>query len=56
MKKLKKQLIRDWGKKCKDYSSLCCVCIVWRAFEDLEGVYDERKHLTDWKKVGIKRK
>ena len=51
MKELKKKLIKDWGKKCKNFSALCAVCLVWRAFETLESLYSMKDHITNWKKI-----
>lgn len=33
---LRKIVRKEFGKKCKERSPLCCVCVAWRAFEDLE--------------------
>lgn len=55
MKYLKKKLIKDWGKPCKDFSPLCCVCLIWRAFETLDCLYNEKAHLTDWIKLEKKK-
>ena len=39
LKKLRKQLIKDWGKKCPDFNINCCVCKVHLALEILEHGY-----------------
>jgi len=51
MKTLKKKIEKDWGKKCKDFSPLCVVCLIWRAFETIELLYEEKIHITNWEKV-----
>jgi hypothetical protein len=47
----KQYLLRNWGKKCKDYSALCGCCEIWRAFETIESLESEAYHLTNWEKV-----
>jgi len=46
--KLEKQIKKDFGDKCwkdihghrlKNYSSACCVCQVWLAYESLRDLY-----------------
>ena len=39
IKQLKKQLLKDWGKRCEDYFFGCAICSVWRAYEELESAY-----------------
>ena len=39
LNQLKKQLLKDFGKKCKEYCFGCAVCGVWRAYEELESAY-----------------
>lgn len=36
----KKQFVKDWGKKCKDFAPLCVCCIAWHAYETLCDLYD----------------
>lgn len=50
IKNLKKELLKSWGKPCKDFSPLCCVCLIWRAFETMDKLYDEKSHLSKWDK------
>ena len=35
-KKLEKWIIKNWGKKCKDFLATCSVCQIWRIYEDLK--------------------
>jgi len=49
--KLKKQIERDWGKKCwgvhtKGLSPLCGVCMIWLAYEMMRDLYQ-----IDYKKL-----
>ena len=51
MNNFKKKLEKDWGKKCEDFSLNCAVCIVWRAFEVIEQLYEKKLHITNWEKI-----
>lgn len=33
---LRKIVRKEFGKKCKERSPLCCVCVAWQCVEDLE--------------------
>lgn len=36
---LRKLVRKEFGKKCKERSPLCCVCIAWQCVEDLEELF-----------------
>ena len=40
LKELKKVLIKDWGKKCKDKALLCPKCLIWGAYDTIDEMYD----------------
>ncbi len=42
---LKTKIIKDWGKRCKKFSSLCPNCQVWHAMDILEDLYELRGHI-----------
>jgi hypothetical protein len=44
LKELEKYILKNYGKKCKSYNALCCVYIVWRAFETLENIMDDETY------------
>jgi len=52
-KKFRKQIEKDWGKKCKDFNFGCIVCQAHRIVDDLEELGD---YLDDIKMVGDKYK
>jgi len=39
-KKFRKTIIKDWGKKCKDFDFGCVVCQSHRIIDDLENLGD----------------
>jgi hypothetical protein len=43
LKEIKKQIKKEYGTKCKDYSPLCTVCIAYNAIETLEILLDKPK-------------
>lgn len=51
MKRLKKKLEKDFGKKCKEFNALCPVCLAWKAYELLASLYNAKSLLghTDWR-------
>ncbi len=36
VKKLKKEIEKEYGKKCNDYNPFCANCIMWKAFDTIE--------------------
>lgn len=50
IKAFKKQLLKDWGKRCKDYSTGCYGCSVWHAYDILVSAYDTKEalHKQNW--------
>ena len=54
LKQLRAQLIKDWGKKCKDYCFGCAVFAVHRNLEELESVYEMPPHNFGIKRGGDK--
>ena len=40
IKKLKNEIEKGYGKKCKDYNPFCASCIIWRAFETIKQGFD----------------
>ena len=40
LKELRKQIIKDFGPKCKSFSILCACCLAHRALEDLEDLME----------------
>ena len=43
IKNLRKQIEKDFGKKCKNRSHICAVCIAYNALECLEDLFLIRK-------------
>ncbi len=41
LKKLKKEIRKGYGPKCKDFELNCMVCQVWMALQILENAFDE---------------
>lgn len=36
---LKKFIIKNYGKRCKEYNPFCTACIIWHAFDTIkEGI------------------
>ncbi len=33
---LKTYITKNYGKRCKDYSPLCVLCIMWHAFDTIK--------------------
>ena len=52
-KKFRKVIIKDWGKKCEDFSFGCIVCQAHRIIDDLEELGD---FLDDIDKLDSKNK
>lgn len=40
IKDLRKEIEKNWGKKCKSFAIDCCVCQVHLALDILEQKYD----------------
>ena len=40
LKELRKQVEKDFGKRCKDFSPLCPTCVAYESLEDLEYLFD----------------
>lgn len=40
MKELKKEVTKNFGRRCKDYSPLCGTCIAWNAYDTLQYLFD----------------
>ena len=56
IKRLKKEIEKDWGKKCPGFSPLCAVCLIWQAVEIIEKLYNTRNHITNWSKIIVSSK
>ncbi len=41
--RLRKKIEKDWGKECKEFETLCCVCQIWRAYEVIESLYKDKE-------------
>ncbi len=39
-KEMREQIEKDFGKRCKRYDSLCCVCRIWEAYDIMAQLYD----------------
>lgn len=52
----KKQFEKDWGKKCKTFAPLCCVCVAWHAYETLADLYQIKKRVPKLSKLHDKTK
>jgi hypothetical protein len=39
LRELKKSLVKQVGKKCKEYDRFCFTCINWEAFDALEDTF-----------------
>jgi hypothetical protein len=48
LKDAEKHILKGWGPKCKDFSALCSVCLMWQAFETMKSLEDMKCHLTEW--------
>lgn len=40
LSKLKKTLLKEVGRECKDHAPLCFTCEIWRAYNRLVSVLD----------------
>jgi hypothetical protein len=40
IKKLKKQIEKEYGKKCKDFNPFCANCIMWKAFGTIQEGFE----------------
>lgn len=41
VKSLKKEIEKEFGKKCKDYNPFCANCILWNAFETIKEEFSK---------------
>ena len=41
LNQLRKNIEKNYGKKCKDFELFCLVCIVHRTLEDMERIIEE---------------
>ncbi|MBT4191824.1 MAG: hypothetical protein HOE11_00800 [Candidatus Diapherotrites archaeon] len=58
IKKLKKQIEKEYGKKCKDFDPFCANCIMWKAFETINEGFDytkPKKKIDPFKLYGYKK-
>lgn len=39
--RLKKALTEKYGKRCKDYETMCYVCRIWRAYDEIKFLVGE---------------
>ena len=46
LKELKEQLLKDFGTKCKSFSTGCLVCQVWHGYQIIHQTYGLYSHLT----------
>ena len=40
LNQLRKNIEKNYGKKCKDFELFCSVCIAYRVLEDMEQVME----------------
>ena len=40
IKKLKRWITKNYGKKCKIFNPCCPCCIMWRLFDDLQELLE----------------
>jgi len=38
-KQLKKQITKDFGKRCKSFEPICVTCIAWHGYDCLDDAY-----------------
>ena len=39
LKDLKKYILKEYGKRCKEYVVMCVKCEVWKSFDNLAWLY-----------------